>query len=496
MLPNNPAAFVISLFYFVAVLSTVEVLRHWFKLSPFTGRRLTILGLTHSAFFLPPLFKDWQWFVLAPAVFALLYLTSGGVRGLFHRRASVFGAVYIFLSLILLFYLFWEPKLRPFAVAGLLVLGWGDTLAAAVGRRFGVHKYYIYDEEKSWEGTLAMFVGAWGTLVWTASNQLDLAGDQLIAYVTLTAAFAALLEAISIRRTDNLIVPVGTAFLLFYLVQTNIPSAQITLLITGVIGSFLVAVVAYLLKALDEGGVAGAVLVGTFIYTFGGWNWIPALLIFFTTSSLLTVWSKNKQRAKRETGDTARGIDQVLANGGIGAALAVLSFLNVLEPHLLFVGFLGSIAGVTADTWSTEIGMALEGKPRMIFSRRQVPPGTSGAVSTAGLWGAFAGSLVIALSGLILFVIGGFNWRITLVSTLAVLAAGFLGSVIDSLLGAKLQVTYYCDYCLKETEQRVHTCGCRTRPIKGLTWMDNNLVNFLASLSATAVAMALFGMFA
>lgn len=58
-----------------------------------------------------------------------------------------------------------------------------------------------------------------------------------------------------------------------------------------------------------------------------------------------------------------------------------------------------------------------------------------------------------------------------------------------------MQATYYCSTCDKETEQRVHNCGTRTRLLRGLSWMNNDVVNFLATLVGGLVAIALHVLF-
>ncbi len=489
---NSAVAVVVSLFYFVIVLLGAELLRIWFRLSSLMVRRLTIIGLASSALILPPLFSEWHWFIIAPGIFGLIYLAVGSGLKSASQRQSVFGIVYIFLAIIFLFNLFWGKDQQVYAIAGLLVFGWGDTLAALIGSYWGKHKYFIYDETKSWEGTLGMFAGSWGALAVVAAQIMGLSDQELISYVTLTSAFAALLEAVSIRGTDNFIVPVGTAFFLYYLIQTNIPIAQISVFVTGIVGSFLFSLLAYWLKALDEGGVAGAILVGSFLYTFGGWNWIPPILVFFVSSSILSYWSRRRSSDEIEDRtDTRRGVNQVLANGGIGIVLAILSFLNIADLYLLYLGFLGSLAGVTADTWATEIGQALGGKPRLITSRKEVLPGTSGGITKAGIWGSVFGSGILALSGFVLSIIGGLNWGSTLIGTAIVFVAGVSGALLDSLIGATLQVQYYCEYCLKYTEKLIHGCGCQTKAVKGLRWLNNNWVNLIASAWSATVAIIL-----
>ncbi len=64
---------------------------------------------------------------------------------------------------------------------------------------------------------------------------------------------------------------------------------------------------------------------------------------------------------------------------------------------------------------------------------------------------------------------------------------GLAGSLCDSLLGATVQQIYTCVVCQKETEKKLH-CGQPTRPLKGISWINNDLVNFLASLFGGLVA--------
>ena len=63
--------------------------------------------------------------------------------------------------------------------------------------------------------------------------------------------------------------------------------------------------------------------------------------------------------------------------------------------------------------------------------------------------------------------------------------------MVDSLLGATVQAMYYCPACEKETERRIHNCGTRTRPMRGVTWLNNDVVNFIATFFGGLLAMAI-----
>jgi uncharacterized membrane protein len=167
----------------------------------------------------------------------------------------------------------------------------------------------------------------------------------------------------------------------------------------------------------------------------------------------------------------------VLANGGVAGGLMVLWMITEW-PHL-YPYYCAALATATADTWATEVGTLSGQRPRLISSFRPAPPGTSGGVTLAGLLSALAGGMAIGLSGWVFLRAETGAWQILWLVGLS----GLLGSLADSLLGATLQVQYRCPACGGITERRLHCEGRRTAPVSGLGWMNNDVVNFLATLS-------------
>lgn len=138
--------------------------------------------------------------------------------------------------------------------------------------------------------------------------------------------------------------------------------------------------------------------------------------------------------------------------------------------------------------------------PRLITSGRPVSPGISGAVSWPGTLAAAAGALAIGivLQGLLtlarLLSGGASEPDRSRPLPLAIIAwfSGLAGSLIDSLLGATLQTIYRCPRCGQETEQRRHQgCGSLTQRVRGWPGVNNDVVNFLATLSGSLIAAAL-----
>lgn len=268
----------------------------------------------------------------------------------------------------------------------------------------------------------------------------------------------------------------------------------------GLVLSALVAVPGRLKGSLSDSGLAGAFLTGTAIYALGGPVWWGLLIVFFVASSALSHYRKiDKAEVARdfEKGGT-RDMGQVLANGGLGSLLAVAYGLT--GKPFLFAAFLGAMATVTADTWATELGVLSPSTPRLITTGRLVPRGTSGGVSAAGTVASAAGGLLIGFAALLLtaaaHVLGapvaataGLPWaRLAPAILLAATAGGLAGSLFDSLLGATIQVIYYSEARHKETERRIDPDGTPNRYLRGLRWMNNDWVNFLASAAGALVA--------
>ncbi|MEH2061607.1 MAG: diacylglycerol/polyprenol kinase family protein [Nostoc sp.] len=113
---------------------------------------------------------------------------------------------------------FWYLQQPQYAALGILIMTWGDGLAALIGQRFGTHKYQVFGTQKSWEGSLTMMLVSYLVcsliLVGTQGNSWQTWTISLIVAVIATA-----LEAVSFLGIDNLTVPLGSATLAFFLSQ-------------------------------------------------------------------------------------------------------------------------------------------------------------------------------------------------------------------------------------------------------------------------------------
>jgi len=257
-------------------------------------------------------------------------------------------------------------------------------------------------------------------------------------------------------------------------------------LVIGFALGIAIGLMAWRAGALSASGALAAALVGGLIFGLGGLAWAAVLLMFFVSSSGLSkAFGRRKTTlAEKFSKGSRRDWGQVLANGGLGAALAVVqACLPGYEwPWLAFVG---AMAAVNADTWATELGVLSRSLPRLITSGKVVERGTSGAISPAGTLAALGGGAAIALTAWL--TAGGSPARL-LVFTLA----GLGGALFDSVLGATVQAIYYCPACQKETERHPrHLCGAETIRQRGWPWLDNDWVNFACSLLGAVLAVGL-----
>lgn len=256
-------------------------------------------------------------------------------------------------------------------------------------------------------------------------------------------------------------------------------------LLWGVALSAAIALVAKRRGALSRSGAYAALGIGTVIYVGGGVAWFFALVTFFVSSTLLgRVGREQKASVKREfeKGDV-RDAFQALSNGGVAALCAVGMSLS---PHPGWAaGFIGALATANADTWATELGVLSRGEPWSIMRLARVPRGTSGAISPLGL-------IVTLFGGLAIGAVAALSPRTFLLSAAPLLLlgtlAGFMGSLLDSVLGAVLQAGYYCAECRRVSESQRHACGALSMHARGLRWFDNDCVNLVATLGGALLA--------
>ncbi|KAI6144307.1 integral membrane protein DUF92-domain-containing protein [Pisolithus tinctorius] len=171
------------------------------------------------------------------------------------------------------------------------------------------------------------------------------------------------------------------------------------------------------------------------------------------------------------------------------------SISNGLSRALLFI-VLGQFACCLGDTLASELGILSSSRPILITTLKPVPPGTNGAISVGGTLASVAGGCVVGLTLFASLVVENRVCRADWMGILPSLvlwgtAAGVLGSMLDSFLGATIQRTRYSvdskrvlqDASVPRDKESIKVIG-------GLNLLTNNQVNLISSV-ATAVVVAL-----
>jgi uncharacterized protein (TIGR00297 family) len=252
------------------------------------------------------------------------------------------------------------------------------------------------------------------------------------------------------------------------------------------------ALVAIRAKALDRGGFLASVAVGYAIFLGGGWTWFVIIASFFILGVGFT-WYKydyKKSLGGAQEKGGARSWPNILANGGIAAIFGLAELL--FGGATFAVLYLGAMSAAASDTVATELGLLNKSAPRLITRlKTRVSPGTSGGVTGFGFLGSVLASLAIGIIAATLGMLRSLSPA--LVVSIAVFG-GISGSVADSVIGATVQRKGVCTVCGMSSEHLVH-CGQPTKRQSGVPFVDNNIVNLLATMVGAGASLALAAAF-
>jgi uncharacterized protein (TIGR00297 family) len=222
---------------------------------------------------------------------------------------------------------------------------------------------------------------------------------------------------------------------------------------------FICAIVAasILFRKLTIAGALTGGCLAAFLYKGAGITGIIMLGAFFVAGTTATAIGRRRKEklgiAEKNKGQ--RNAWQVLANGGVAASAGLLAWLYPQQAGLWQLAAAASLASASADTLSSEMGSIYGKSFYNILSFKKDQCGLDGVISLEGtLWG-IAGSILIALIFMIAYGYSALG--------LWIVVAGFIGNMIDSVLGASLER-------------------------KG--WLKNDQVNFLNTLAGALVGMA------
>lgn len=263
---------------FGALIATAELWRRHGSPPVEWTRKFVHLGSGVVSAAFPWLFAH-QWTVLAIALGAVGTFALGrrndalrSVTGV-ERRSR--GEVWFPVGVYLLFVV--ARQTHVFWLIALSALVFADSAAALIGRAYGRLGYAVGEDRKSVEGSLVFLV-----VTFLAVHVALLLGTPIdrMASVLVAAQIALLVasfEAISMRGNDNLVVPLGTYYLL--LKMTPKPAPGLALQLAAQLGMLAAtSLVAWRLRFLTLSGAIAAHLVLYAAWSLGNPEWIFAPL--------------------------------------------------------------------------------------------------------------------------------------------------------------------------------------------------------------------------
>ena len=212
-------------------------------------------------------------------------------------------------------------------------------------------------------------------------------------------------------------------------------------------------------------------------------------------------------------GEEARTSTQVLANSGFACVLILLHIYllsstpfissnlsissGLYSPALLKslpIGIVAHYAAVTADTFSSELGILATTEPFLITAPwKSVPKGTNGGITIDGLMYGALGSFLLVLIAILGLYVSPPQMSMDPATASFITVMGLMGSVIDSVLGAIVQSTVTDKGTGKVVEgpggQRVKVSVGGSRTVRGSDLLTNNGVNFVMAAVTSLLAM-------
>ncbi len=431
--------------------------------------RKSIHLFTGLAIFLLTLFLEKQVLLVliaAGSLFAVVTFPLQRFRIVHRTDDASLGTLFYPLGIITAFILLYHQPIHYFQIS-LLILTVSDTAANLTGQiRPGNIKFNMLREEKSLYGVLGFAITAF--LIYCLllpSDTID-----FHAYIILAILLAITFEVISYKGSDNFSIPVGSA-LYFLIIERYDGSLPLLLLV--VLLSALGAWAFFRMGLLTKQAAVVVYFLAVYFLGVLGVNWLLPVLAFFFTSVLLT--KVNSARKGRQSSANRRNSWQVLAN--IFWALLISAVFLVTGDAQLPYLFAALIAAVTADTWASETGPVFHRRSFSVGECRWRESGVSGGISLAGSVSGLTGALLIAALSVFLF-----DGSLDAGLILAIGAAGWLSSFVDTLLGAFAEPHLERSAWFRKQQGRV----------EGIT--PNDVVNLLGSVVAPVFYLLLRAM--
>lgn len=189
------------------------------KNSKEASRKFIHIVLCNWYFIAILLFKNVVWASIGPASFVIInYLSYKrnliSVMERENNKQEGLGTVYYALALLILVSISFGPLNNPYiGLLGILVMGYGDGLAAIIGKLIKSKEYRIKNTTKTIAGSVTMFLVSF---VVTFLFFLYMGNQAIFINSLIIAVLATITEGLGFKGLDNITVPI-VVFVLTYL---------------------------------------------------------------------------------------------------------------------------------------------------------------------------------------------------------------------------------------------------------------------------------------
>ena len=215
---TNIVGLIYSFAFLWAVILFALFLGKRTSISSETMRKIVHIGVSNWWFIEITFFTTFAFAIVGPVFFIITnslftFRNWGKYIGMNDRKRN-YGLIYFPVTLLLMVILQYQGILPSIACTlGILVMGYGDGMAALIGRKWGKRTLSIPTGGKTWLGTFVMFLVSFVvTFIGLSTTALPMAS--VFGVAALVSVVAAFVEAITPLGLDNLSVPLLTAFII------------------------------------------------------------------------------------------------------------------------------------------------------------------------------------------------------------------------------------------------------------------------------------------
>lgn len=210
---RNLFGIVIS-YIFIGVV--IILAKHFERFWKEASRKFIHIMLSNWWFISMYFFENAIWASIVPLSFIIINYISykRNLISVMERKSQDgLGTVYYALSLLILSIITYGITKKPeIGLCSTLIMGYGDGLAGVIGKKIKSPEYKIGNTKKTLAGSLTMFIIS--LIIITIFSSVTGVNLWLIKSI-ITATILTAIEAISIKGTDNITIPISACAILF-----------------------------------------------------------------------------------------------------------------------------------------------------------------------------------------------------------------------------------------------------------------------------------------